>query len=67
MIGGAGFLVGRSAARHSAMEQQQAAPPPPAAGQAGLVSKLQQLAALEDQDVLTPDEFEAAKQKLLAG
>ena len=45
-----------------------AAPPPPAAGgQTDLVSRLQQLASLKDQGVLSPEEFDAAKQKLLAG
>jgi hypothetical protein len=41
-----------------------AAPPPPAAG--GLTEQLTQLAQLREAGVLTPDEFEAAKAKLLA-
>jgi len=48
-----------------------AAPPPPApaAAPAGddLVGKINQLAQLHSSGVLNDDEFEAAKQKLLAG
>jgi hypothetical protein len=64
-------------ARLAALESQQyqAAPPPqyqaapPAAPSAGhdMIAELQQLAQLRDQGVLTPDEFAAAKTKLLAG
>jgi BMFP domain-containing protein YqiC len=55
------------------LENQQAAPAPapaaPAAAPAGddLVSKLQQLADLQKSGVLSQEEFDAAKQKLLAG
>jgi BMFP domain-containing protein YqiC len=42
-------------------------PPAPAAAPGGdLVSRLQQLKALQDQGVLTQEEFDAAKQKLLS-
>ena len=46
-----------------------AAPPPPApaAGGDDLVSQLTELKGLLDAGVLTQDEFDAAKQKLLAG
>jgi hypothetical protein len=55
--------------------QQQAAAPPPqapaapaaAAGGTDIASKLMELKGLMDQGVLTPEEFETAKQKLLAG
>jgi hypothetical protein len=75
MVGGVGYMAGKSVARGSEREaeQQTAAPPPPppapAAAPAGddLVSKLQQLKTLMDEGVLTPDEFEAAKAQLLAG
>jgi hypothetical protein len=92
MVGGAGYMAGKGAARRSQQEQEQearladlegqqmaaAAPPPPpmaaplpppaAAGGAGdLVSKLQELKALQDQGVLTAEEFGVAKAKLLAG
>jgi len=43
-----------------------AAAPAPAAGGTDMVSQIQQLKELLDQGVLTQDEFEAAKQKLLA-
>ena len=56
-----------------AQQMQAQAPPPvaapaPAAAPAGgdLVSKLTELKGLMDAGVLTPDEFEAAKQKLLS-
>jgi hypothetical protein len=52
-------------------QQQQAAPPPPAAAAAAggtdIASKLVELKGLMDQGVLTEDEFNAAKAKLLAG
>ena len=49
---------------------QQYAPPPPqmaAPAQDDLTAKLQQLADLHAQGVLSDEEFAAAKQKLLAG
>lgn len=95
MVGGAGYMVGKSAANRSAQEQDQemrlqqleaqqaappaaapppppaaaAPPPPPAAAPAGddLVSKLTQLKSLLDQGVLTQEEFDAAKAKLISG
>jgi hypothetical protein len=62
-------------ARLEQLEAQQAPPPPPAAappppaagGGTDVVAQLQQLSQLKDQGVLSPEEFEAAKQKLLAG
>jgi hypothetical protein len=61
-------------ARLAALEAQQqaAAMPPPMAATApaaggDMVGRLQQLAQLRDQGVLTPEEFEAAKQKVLTG
>jgi hypothetical protein len=52
-------------------QQQAAAPPapavpPPPAGES-TVDQLQKLAQLRDSGVLTPEEFEAQKQKILAG
>jgi multidrug resistance efflux pump len=55
-----------------AQQQQAAAPAPapapaaPAGGGDDLASKLTQLKSLMDQGVLTPQEFEQAKQKLLS-
>jgi hypothetical protein len=90
MVGGVGYMAGKSVARGSERESEQeqrlaeleaqpqpvamAPPPPPppapapapAAG-GDLVSKLQQLKELQDEGVLTPDEFAAAKARLLAG
>ena len=79
MIGGAGYLAGGGAARAAEREneeqqriaeleaQQQPAPvaAAPAAGD-DLVSQLQELNTLQQEGVLTAEEFEAAKQKLLA-
>src|SRR5258705_13971467 len=78
----AGKNVARGSERESEQEQRLAeleaqqqqpvamAPPPaapaPAAGAGDLVSKLQQLKQLQDEGVLTADEFAAAKAQLLA-
>lgn len=43
------------------------APAAPVSGAADIASKLTQLKSLLDQGVLTPAEFESAKQKVLAG
>ena len=45
----------------------QYAAPAPAPAQEDLTAKLQQLATLHSQGVLSDEEFAAAKQKLLAG
>jgi hypothetical protein len=81
MIGGAGVLAGRHSAQASYRESDQEArleqlesqpPPAPAAPAAAapaedLVDKLKELSGLVDSGALTKDEFETAKQKLLAG
>jgi hypothetical protein len=63
-------------ARLSALESEgapAAAPPPappapaPQAGGTDIVAKLKELKELQDAGALTQDEFDAAKQKLLAG
>jgi Short C-terminal domain len=79
MIGGAGYMAGKSGQRAayreddeqqrlSQLEAQSAAPPaPPAPAQGGdLVSKIKELSQLKDAGALTDSEFEAAKAKLLA-
>ncbi|HXA53541.1 MAG TPA: SHOCT domain-containing protein [Solirubrobacteraceae bacterium] len=83
MVGGVGYMAGKSAANRAAgeqsqderlaeMESQQAAasaPAPggaPAAAGASTVEQLKQLAELRDSGVLTPEEFEREKQKILA-
>ena len=67
----------QQAAESQAYEQQQMAPPPPAYAPApapapaagGLsqdsINELQQLASLHDQGILTDDEFNAQKAKIL--
>src|SRR5664279_2140976 len=85
MVGGVGYMAGKSAARGAAREQgqeqrleglesqQAAAPAPPVAAPAapagGLnpatIEQLKQLAELRDSGVLTSDEFDAQKKKLL--
>jgi membrane protease subunit (stomatin/prohibitin family) len=80
MVGGVGYMAGKSAARGSEREsdeqqriaqleaQQQQQAPVAAAPAAGgdVVSQLQELQTLQQEGVLTAGEFEAAKQKLLA-
>ena len=50
----------------SAYQEQQYAPPPPAPAGDDLVSKINELAQLHQQGILTDEEFAAAKQRLLA-
>ena len=61
----------QGAADAQAQQQQQSAPPlppaPAAPAQDDLTAKLQNLANLHNQGILTDEEFAAAKQKLLAG
>jgi len=79
MIGGAGYMAGKSGQqaasreddeqqRIAALEAQsaQAAPPAPAPAGGDLVSKIKELSQLKDAGALTEAEFEAAKAKLLA-
>jgi hypothetical protein len=83
MMGGAvmaGRASGRRKQQEQDMEMQQqqqyaappppppqAAPPPAAAPGSDLVSQIKQLSDLKAAGALTDAEFEAAKQKLLAG
>jgi hypothetical protein len=77
MVGGVGYAAGRAGAKRAAQEQAQeqptgvesqqapsSAPPPPAET---TVEQLQKLGQLRDSGVLTSEEFEAQKQKVLAG
>ncbi len=82
MVGGMGYMAGKAGANRSAqessqeqrlaeLESQQAPPsasPPAAAPAAGgsVVEQLKQLGELRDSGVLTPEEFEREKQKILA-
>lgn len=59
----------QQAMAQQAAAQQAAAAPPPAAAPAGgvdVVAELQKLAALQQQGILSAEEFAAAKAKLLA-
>jgi hypothetical protein len=89
MIGGAGYMAGKSAANKRAAEQEQnqriaeleaqqapapaaaamappAGPPAAAAGGTDVVGELTKLKGLLDAGVLSPEEFEVAKAKVLA-
>lgn len=71
MVGGAGYIAGKSAAKSSARESesQQAAPAAPAAAASGVdpkIEELTKLGQLRDSGVLSPEEFEAEKQRILA-
>jgi hypothetical protein len=64
-----------SAQDQSAYQQQayaqpqyvEAAPPPPAPAGDDVIAKLQQLGELRDQGILNQAEFDAQKQRVLAG
>jgi len=64
MLGGVGFQVGldETAKKRAAEAAAAAAPPPPAPS---LVDQLKELQAMRDAGALTPQEFEAAKRKVL--
>ena len=72
MLGGFGFQAGVDKAR---LEQQVAAereaaaraPETPGAPRADVVEQLKDLKALHDDGVLTPEEFQTAKRKVLGG
>jgi Short C-terminal domain len=78
VVGGTAYVAGKAGAKagaSQAAEQQQYAAPPPAAAPApasgGMsedsMAKLQQLADLHSQGILTDAEFEVQKQKILQG
>jgi hypothetical protein len=74
MIGGAGYVAGKkmAGARDAGSQDQEAAVPAPAeAPSSGIadasIERLKQLASLRDQGVLTDEEFNAEKQKVLDG
>ena len=75
MLGGVGFQVGLDEARRKQLAAQRqaaaAARPAPAAPAAALtpdvVGQLQGLKALHDDGVLSPEEFQMAKRKVLGG
>jgi hypothetical protein len=67
MLGGVGFQVGLDEARHKQMQAQQQAAREAAVAAPGpnVVTQLQELKALLDGGVLTPEEFGLAKRKVL--
>ena len=81
MVGGTAYVAGKAGAKagaNQAAEQQQMAAqqaqpaaPPPAPASGGMsedsMAKLQQLAELHTQGILTDAEFEVQKQKILQG
>lgn len=81
MVGGVAYQAGKRVeggqereaeqeARLESLEGQQAAPPAPAqpAGMSdSTINQLKELGQLHDSGVLTDDEFQAQKQKLLGG
>ncbi len=83
MVGGVGYMAGKAGANRAAQEQSQEqrlagvesqqapapAPPPaaPAPAAGNTVEQLKQLGELRDSGVLTAEEFEREKQKILNG
>ena len=66
MLGGVGFQAGVDKARRERIEaQRQAAARAPAAPAPDVVGQLKGLKALQDDGVLSPEEFQMAKRKLL--
>ena len=66
MLGGVGFQAGLDeTARKRAEAAAQAVQPQPRGPD--LVAQLKELKALQDSGALTPEEFTAAKRKILAG
>ena len=68
MLGGVGFEAGLEEARRKQLERQrQAAVRAPATPARDVVQQLKDLKALLDDGVLTPEEFQTVKRKVLAG
>jgi len=68
MLGGVGFQAGLDQARRKQRAaQQQATAEAPAAPAPDVVAQLKGLKTLRDDGVLTPEEFELAKRKVLDG
>ena len=69
MLGGVGFQAGLDEARRKGAERQAVlhAPQAPAAPEPDVVEQLKGLKALRDDGVLTPEEFQRAKRKVLGG
>jgi hypothetical protein len=71
MLGGVGFQIGLDEARRKQLEAQRQvvarAPQPPSAPGPDIVEQLKGLKALQDDGVLSPEEFRMAKRKVLDG
>jgi transcription initiation factor TFIID subunit TAF12 len=68
MVGGAGYAVGKRAAARKAEAPPPAAPAPPSpVSETERVEALNKLKDLLDSGVLTEEQYEAEKQKLLQG
>ena len=69
MLGGVGFQAGLDEARQKRAQQQAVvhASHAPAAPRLDVVEQLKGLKALQDDGVLTPEEFQLAKHRVLAG
>jgi Short C-terminal domain len=63
MLGGVGFQAGLDEARRKQLEAQRAS----AAPGPDVVKQLKDLKALHDDGVLSPEEFQTAKRKVLDG
>jgi putative oligomerization/nucleic acid binding protein len=77
MVGGAGYVAGKRMSQSQQQEPQPAAPTPPpptaapsaapVASEADRVEALTKLKDLRDSEVLTQEQYEAERQKLLQG
>jgi hypothetical protein len=70
MVGGGAYIAGKKVQQGRQQEaDQEAAPPaepaPPTAGTSDMIEQLKQLGELRKDGVLTQDEFDEQKQKLL--
>ena len=65
MLGGVGFQVGLDEARRKHLEAQRAVAHAPSAPRPDVVQQLKDLKALVDDGVLSPEEFQMAKRKVL--
>jgi hypothetical protein len=66
MLGGVGYQVGLDEVRRKQLAaQRQAALRAPVAPSADIVAQLKDLKALQDDGVLSPEEFQTAKRRVL--
>ena len=68
MLGGVGFQAGLDEAQRKRAQRQAVvhASPGPAASRTDVVEQLKDLKALHDDGVLSPEEFQLAKRKVLS-